>query len=448
MRFLLFGLKNIARNRRRSTTILGMIALGSTALLLAGGYAAATFRGLREATIASGLGHVQIGGPGFREDEEHPLASGLADIEAVRAIVRADSRVRAAAARIEFSGLVSNGDKSVVFLGRGVEPDEEYAAAGFRLTMRAGRALSSFSRSVAAAVPNSGTPVDPNSVAPASLPAYVAPNSVAPASLPASAPPAEAILAVGLARALHAKPGDHLTILAQTVDGALNGADVEVVGTYTTGVREMDERALIIGLPTAQAILSTTRVSKLVVALDKTTHTAEVQTALTQRLSAAGHRVELANWSDLASFYHQVRGLYSGIFLFLGLIIVGLVVLSSGNAMTMAVMERVKEIGTLMAVGTSRPLVMLMFVTEGLGLGVLGGALGAALGYGLARVLTDAGITMPPPPTFTSGVPLVIDVVPVLWAAVPALMAATMLMASLLPAARAARLRITDALGH
>jgi putative ABC transport system permease protein len=402
VRFLVFGLKNIARNRRRSATILGMIALGSAALLIAGGYAAATFRGLREGTIANGLGHLQIGGPRFRDEEERPLATGLDDPGAVRRIVRDEPGVRAVAARIEFNGLVSNGEKSVVFLGRGVEPEEEFGAAGFRLTLREGREL--------------------------------------------SASGAEAVVAIGLAKSLHVKPGDRLTILSTTTEGALNGADVQVVGTYTTGIREMDDRALIVSLGTAQTILATSKVSKLIVVLNETGDTAAVQKSLTSRLSDAQQRVELANWSDLASFYHQVRGLYSGIFIFLGLIIVGLVVLSSGNAMSMTVMERVKEIGTLMAVGTSRRLVLLLFMLEGLGLGVLGGLLGVVLGYALAVSFNAAGIMMPPPPTFTTGFRLVIDTVPALFVAVPLLMVVTLFVASLLPAARAARLRITEAL--
>jgi putative ABC transport system permease protein len=143
-----------------------------------------------------------------------------------------------------------------------------------------------------------------------------------------------------------------------------------------------------------------------------------------------------------------VRGLFSGIFGFLGIIITVLVVLSAGNAMTMTVMERVQEIGTLMAVGTTRRRIMGMFVVEGLGLGAIGGGAGLALGYALAVGLTGAGIRMPPPPTFTTGFPLVISVVPALYAGVLALMIVTLGVAAVLPAARAARLRITDALGH
>jgi hypothetical protein len=114
--------------------------------------------------------------------------------------------------------------------------------------------------------------------------------------------------------------------------------------------------------------------------------------------------------------------------------------------MTMTIVERTREIGTLMAMGTTRLMVLEMFVVEGLALGVVGGAAGVAVGWTLAAVLTRAHIAMPPPPTFTTGFPLVIDVVPVLGAAVFALMVVTLLVASILPAARAARLRITEAL--
>jgi putative ABC transport system permease protein len=424
MRLLLFALKNIARNKRRSTTMLGMVALGSMALLLAGGYAAATFRGLREQTIANGLGHLQIGGVGFRDEEPKPLASGLTDVSAVRAIARQNPHVRAAAARVEFNGLASNGEKSVVFLGRGVEPGEEYGAAGFTLSMRSGRPLT-----------GSGSAAD-------------AASGARPDATPAAGA-SEAVLGVGLAKSLHVGAGDRVTLLAQTVDGAINGADVQVVGTYTTGIKEMDDRALLVRLDTAQLILNTTKVSKLIVVLDNTDQTLPVKAALQDSLKRAGvEATEMATWSDLATFYHQVRGLYSGIFIFLGMIIVGLVILSSGNAMTMAVMERVKEIGTLLALGTSRSLVLVMFITEAFGLGLLGGVIGATLGYVAAHAITAAHIMLPPPPTFSRGVLLNIDVVPALWIAVPLLMLGTLLVASFLPAARAARLRITDALGH
>lgn len=403
MRLIIFAIRNIGRNRRRSLAILALIALGSAALLLAGGYAASNFTGLREGTIRGGLGHLQISK--LPAEDDTPLTAGLSDVETLRRAVTADPRVKAAAARIDFTGLASTGESSVAVMGRGIEPEQEYDRAGFLPTMVEGRRVEAGAQH-------------------------------------------ESLVAVGLAKTLKLHAGDRLTLMSATVDGAINGLDTTVAGIYTTGVRELDERSVVVRLDTAQALLATTRASKLVVVLNRTEDTAAVRDELLARLPADGQALQIRTWSQLATFYHQVRALYSGIFGFLGVIITTLVILSAGNAMTMTVMERVREIGTLLAVGTSRMRIMAMFVIEGLTLGAVGGTLGLALGYALARGLTAAGIQMPPPPTFTTGFLLQIDVVPALYASVLVAMILTLGIAAVLPAARAARLRITDALGH
>ncbi|MBA2260735.1 MAG: ABC transporter permease [Acidobacteria bacterium] len=405
MRLIIFAIRNIGRNKRRSAAILSLVALGSAALLVAGGYAAANFSGLRERTIRNGVGHLQISARGPTEDDDAPLAEALEHVDVLRGRILQDPRVLAAAARLEFTGLASTGDQSVAVIGRGVEPDEEYGRAGFAPRMVEGRRVENGDRH-------------------------------------------ETMAAAGLARSLKLKPGDRLTLMSATVDGAINGLDTTIVGIYTTGIRELDERSLVVRLDTAQTLLATSRVSRIVIVLHRTEDTAAVGAALTNVLGAGTTAPRIRTWSDLATFYHQVRGLFSGIFSFLGVIITVLVVLSAGNAMTMTVMERGREIGTLMAVGTSRLRIMAMFVVEGLTLGTLGGFLGLTAGYALATGLTRAGIQMPPPPTFTTGFPLQIAVVPALYASVLVVMIVTLGAAAVLPAARAARLRITDALGH
>src|SRR6185295_19748988 len=116
------------------------------ALVLAGGYAAATFRGLRENTIGNGLGHLQVGGAGFRDSEQRPLQHGLSDVDALRRAIASDRRVRAVTARIDFTGLVSNGETSVPFLGRAIEPALEYGAARFPENLAGGRAVAASDR--------------------------------------------------------------------------------------------------------------------------------------------------------------------------------------------------------------------------------------------------------------------------------------------------------------
>lgn len=401
MRLMLFGIRNIGRNKRRSLAVLALIALGSAALLLAGGYAAANFTGLRERTIRNGVGHLQLSAAA-ETGVDPSLAEGLTGHDALRTRVMEDTRVKAATARVDFTGLASTGEESVAVIGRGIEAEQEYERAGFVPTMVQGRPV-------------------------------------------AMSQEHESLVAAGLAKSLKLTPGDRLTLMSATVDGAINGIDTTVVGIYTTGVRELDERSVVVRLDTAQTLLATDRISRLVVVLHDTAQTAAVHANLASTLAPG---IRIRTWSELATFYHQVRSLYSGIFGFLGIIITVLVVLSAGNAMTMTVMERVREIGTLMAVGTSRLRILALFVVEGLALGAIGGGLGLALGYTLARLLTAADIQMPPPPTFTTGFPLEIEVVPALYAAVLGMMVLTLGTAALLPALRAARLRITDALGH
>src|SRR5262245_30477034 len=79
-----------------------------------------------------------------------------------------------------------------------------------------------------------------------------------------------------------------------------------------------------------------------------------------------------------APFYGQVRALYSGIFWFLGGIVFVLVCLATSNTLLMSVMERVREFGTLRAIGTGRGQVALMVLLEALWLGLVGALVGDA----------------------------------------------------------------------
>jgi putative ABC transport system permease protein len=404
--FFTVAFRNVFRNARRTAFTLLVISASAVALLLAGGFVAGNFEGLRERTIRNGLGHLQIFTAAFVEHgEERPLEHGLAAYRDVQAELERQPHVAVTAGQIDFVGLVSNGDKSEPFVGNGVEPERE-TQMGFALTLKAGEPL----------VEEDGDD--------------------------------QVLLGTGLAASLGAQVGDVLTLLGTTTDGALNALDVRVVGLYSTGIREFDARALKVPLRAAQRLLNTERVTKVIVKLDGTRHTQDVAAALRAGDLARGHGLRVKTWDDLATFYKQVVSLYSAIFVFLGTIIAVLVVLSSANTMMMSVLERVTEIGTLLAIGTRRRQVLSIFVLEGFFLGCLGGLLGLAAGYGLIRLLNSLHITLPPPPSFSTGVPLLVKVVPEMFIGVFVLLVAVLSLSALLPALRGARLRIVEALGH
>jgi putative ABC transport system permease protein len=135
------------------------------------------------------------------------------------------------------------------------------------------------------------------------------------------------------------------------------------------------------------------------------------------------------------------------IFLFIFSIVLVIVVMSVVNTMSMSVMERTREIGTLRALGLKRYGVKALFATEGALLGVLGSGLGFILFFSVYAIITAMHPTYVPPGS-SNPVPLRVDLVwPVLGRSVLSL-AVLALIAAYVPARRSARMAIVDALGH
>ena len=137
--------------------------------------------------------------------------------------------------------------------------------------------------------------------------------------------------------------------------------------------------------------------------LKRTKDTADAKKDITAALTAKHFDFELRDWLELATFYHQVVALYNGIFGFLGWVVFVIVILSVSNTVMMSILERTREIGTMLAIGTTRARVWAMFLMEGLLLGIIGGALGLVFGSGLTTLINHVDIQMPPPPGYTLG---------------------------------------------
>jgi putative ABC transport system permease protein len=406
------ALRNLARNRRRTALSLLVVAAGSAAMLLTAGFIAYSFEGLGEALVRGGLGHFEIVpaaalAPGsVRLDR--PAGEGFEEWMGLRDFLESISGVEAVGATVHLLGMISAGDASASFVGVGVEPDRE-ARMGFTIKLRAGQELP-------LQAPEAGEDV--------------------------------VLLAQGLAETLGVTPGDLVTLLAMTPDGTLNALDARVAGIYSTGVQDLDTRFSKMHLATGQRLLETAAVSNLLVTSAPGWGLAAARQALEDRL--AGHQPALAvlDWQARAPFYDQVRNLYLGIFWFLGSVILVLVVLAASNTLLMAVLERTRELGTLRAIGTSRLQIALMVLFEAFWLGLLGGAAGSALGAVAILAINAMGLEMPPPPGAVDPVALRLALVPEAVAGGIALMVVVLAVAAALPALRAIRLRVVDALAH
>lgn len=400
-RWFLFAWRNLLRNRRRSLVTLGIAALGTAAMLLAGGFALFTYQGLAESS-ARNTGHLIVAKPEqFTQEEDTPLQHGLDDFDTLRKALLARDEVRAVLPRVEFSGLLSNGDKSTVIMAAGIDADAELAIKGPFLTVTAGKPMRSHQA-------------------------------------------ATVMLGSGLARNLKAGPGSSLTLLASTTDGVLNALDVTVEGVFATGVADIDKRLLYTSVATAQKLLNTPRVSRLGVYLDRMDATAATGAALQAQLPQLSTRT----WEQEAAFYRGVKALYDRIFGALGAIIALIVLFVVANAMAMTVIERTREIGTLRALGTQPGQLVRSFALEGLMLGGLGALLGAAVALAVTLGLQVVEVRMPPPPGYSVGYPLHIAVSLQLYCATVLSILALSALAAAWVARRTVLKPITEALAH
>ncbi|HEY7574584.1 MAG TPA: FtsX-like permease family protein [Thermoanaerobaculia bacterium] len=406
MRIFALAWRNLVRQRRRSLLMGAVVAFGFAAVALAGGFIAQSFEGLKEGTIRS-IGQLQIVDErAVTGTEEKTLEFGIPDAARAREIAASDAAVAAVIPRIDFVGLATNGARSVPFLGVGVDPEPEARATYAAETVVAGKYLSG----------DGGDGV---------------------------------VLGTGLASALGVKPGDTVTLMATTPDATLNAVDATVTGLADVLIKELNDRYVAIGVAQASRLLqSPETVSKLVVFLKRDADEKRAAGRLAKALQAAGYPVAVRHWKDLAVFYKQVRLLYVGIFGFVGAVLAIIVILSAAIVMTMAVTERTREIGTMRALGTRPSGILRMFLAEGVVIGVVGCLAGAALALAIRAALNASGIVVPPPPGATHGMPINVRFYPLAYAAGLLAMVATMAVASYLPARRASRITIVDALTH
>jgi putative ABC transport system permease protein len=342
----------VARNRRRSILTGGVVVFGFAAFALAGGFMAQSLDGLREGTIRSGLGHLQLSNPST-EQEESTLEHGVEDAARVERILRGDPEVAEVLPRIEFVGLLTNGRRSVPFLGVGLDAAPESRAMDYPKTVASGRWLRGDSeRGV--------------------------------------------VLGTGLASSLSVGVGDGVTLLATTADGTLNAVDATVTGLVNVHFKELNDRWLATSVGLASELLAASgKVSKIVVVLREPADATAAAPRLAARLRREGISLTAKTWEELGVFYHQVRVLYLGIFGFMGIVLVAVVLLAAANTMLMAVTERIREIGTLRALGTRPAVIRRLFVSEGFVLAVVGCLAGTILSLLVREALNHLGITLP-----------------------------------------------------
>jgi putative ABC transport system permease protein len=168
---------------------------------------------------------------------------------------------------------------------------------------------------------------------------------------------------------------------------------------------------------------------------------------LQKLLADKGLDVEIKNWEEMSHFYRKVRDMFNVIFLFLFLIVFVIVVMSVVNTISMSVLERTREIGTLRALGLKRIGIINLFAVESALMGVFGSAFGALITvvtWWIIKVVEPTWV----PPQITQRIPLEVYLAPSYMIASFVFLIILSIGAATAPARKAAHTSIVEALGH
>ena len=362
MKWIQLAWYNLGRNRRRTIATLLLVSMAVTGLLTTSGFALYTYESLREFAMRENGQLMLTRADFFEKEEEFPLQLGIEHSDTLREQLLKDINISYVLPSIQFNGLVTNGEKSTIFVGEGVDVDLP-KVMGPALSIDQGGHLSRY---------------------------------------PDKASDFEVIVGKGLAKNLNVALGDGLTLMSSTADGALNAVDVMVKGIVATGIPEMDARYLMVHNSTAQFLLDTDKVSQLSIYLRQPNQQDDYQ----QRFELKFTNLAVTPWQDRAFFYKSVKNLYDRIFGVMGGVILIMVLFAVFNTSAMSVMERIREIGTLAAMGTRSGEIVRLFLYEGALIALIGSVIGFALSGLVTGGLTVFEVTMPPPPGQTDGYPL------------------------------------------
>ncbi len=343
---LRLALRNLSRHRRRTVLLALTGALGVTALLLIAGISTGFMRWLIETSVLAKIGAIQVHRAGYSKSAAAtPLALAFEDSAGFREQISGVKGVTAVSGRVVFSGLVGSERGQTNFVGRGVEP-----AAEVRVCPRA---------------------VD---------------DFLGGAVLP------EGSVVVGgaLLSALKLRAGDRVQLQSTSAAGRVNALNLTLLAMRDVGAALDSRRVVAVPLLTAQALTGLEgRVTEYAVATGSLDEVDAVAARLRERL---GPRFEVQTWSEVLGVWRDVIGYMNWMIAFAGLLLGVVVVTLQAAATSGAVYERVREIGTQLAVGMRRRDVQRLFLYEAALLGAIAAVAGVILGVAVVSALSAVGI--------------------------------------------------------
>jgi putative ABC transport system permease protein len=347
------AIRNLLRNRRRTVITISAIFFGVVAIIVMKGIITGLQEGFARSITEGFYGDIQLHRKGFLEAAQaNPLDFILPEVDKVRGLL--NKRGLNFSERIRFSGMISTGENTLMFQGLSFYPDKE------RLVTPA---LSDF-------IIKGSYLEEENSI----------------------------LIAEGLSKGLGVGIGDTVMLVAYTIDGVINAQDVVINGIIQINLPFLDKSMVITTLPLAKRLLyMEDEITEIGVDTQDIFEAGEVSVSLNESFRKEGIEVVAHPWDEVAKFFRDIRRIQNGALGVIMLILFAIVAISIINTMTMAVFERIREIGTLRAIGAGRSTVISLFILEALFICLVGAILGCLVGSIVVGYLSKVGISFTPP---------------------------------------------------
>ena len=352
--------KNLLRYQRRTLLTSLLITIGIVAVLLFISVSG-SFKAMMVGEITdSMLGHIQIHKRGYVSSIDNlPLNMNMKPkmVEKVEEVLNGMDNVEAYSPRVKFGAMFSNFTETTNIRLNAVIPEREAATA----PLLAKRIIEG---SKEGALLSKGKILIPEIIA----------------------------------KGMKVKPGDSVVIVANNKDGSVNGQTFIVQGVLG-GISGPGGRDGYMHIDDARSLLriEDDEVSEIAVRLKNPEHMAQdfghLQSALGQYINQQGKPAfEVHTWEKLTPFAN-IANMIDMLTLFIKIMLVSIVLISIMNVMVMAVYERIREIGTISAIGTRPGKIMSLFLTEGLLLGLVGTVIGTIISLITIYILNVKQIT-------------------------------------------------------
>jgi ABC-type lipoprotein release transport system permease subunit len=338
MRSLRLALRNLGRNRWRSALTIAGVATAVATIIWLSHFVNGMLDQMARSVTRIELGDLQIQHPDYVDDPS--LFHGFRASDLSLDAVRAQAGVAGAAPRVKAYGLVGHERQSRVVRLVGVDP-------------RAERAVSD--------IPDRVTEGDWLSDAP-----------------PDGGGARQVVLGASLARVLDVEPGDELVVLLQAADGSLGNDTLEVQGIARTGSTMLDGSAAWMHLADVQWLAALDgRLHEVAVAAERGADLDDVRDGI-----AAGPAggLSVRTWMQIVPDFHQLLATSQASMWIMYLVVYLVAALGLLNTQRMTALERRREFGVLLAIGTTPTRLARQVTMESVVQSLLGGLLGAVVG--------------------------------------------------------------------